>query len=95
MEFSEARRSHLAHVILKAFVDEGLATVEEGRDRWILSEIKNVFEREHALDVRIDAAARRKIDTLSRLVPVGSPEWDVLYRKYYEEESRRLKSSGG
>lgn len=95
MEFSEARRSHLAHAILKAFVDEGLATVEDGRDRWILSEIKNVFEREHALDVRIDAAARRKIDTLSRQVPVGSPEWDVLYRKYYEEESRRLKSSGG
>ena len=92
MEFSEARRSHLAHAILRALVDEDLAEVEEGRDRWILSEIKNVFEREHAIDVRVDAAARRKIDSLSRQVPVGSPEWDVLYRKYYEEESRRLKS---
>lgn len=95
MEFSEARRSHLAHAILKALEDDGLAAVEPGRDRWILSEIKKVFEREQALDVRIDAAVRRKIDSLSRQVPTGSPEWEVLYRKYYEEESRRLKSAGG
>ncbi len=95
MEFSEARRSFLAHAILEALVDEGLADVEPGRERWILSEVKKVFEREQALDERVDLAARRKIDSLSRQVPVGSPEWEVLYRKYYEEESRRLKSGGG
>ncbi|HEX6768600.1 MAG TPA: DUF507 family protein [Candidatus Binatia bacterium] len=32
---------------------------------------------------------RQKISTLSRHVPPGSREWDVLYRKYYEEESRK------
>jgi len=95
MEFSEARRSHLAHAILEALTREGLAEVDSGRDSWILREIKDVFEREHAIDMRIDAAARRKIDSLSRVIPLGSPEWDVMYRKYYEEESRRLKSSGG
>ncbi len=92
MEFSEARQSHLAHAVLQALVDENLATVEEGRDSWILREIKKVFEREHDLDVRIDAAARRKIDSLSRQVPTGSPEWEVLYRKYYEEEALRHRS---
>ena len=38
---------------------------------------------------------RKKIASLSRNVPLGSPEWDILYRKYYEEESRKSRSTGG
>ena len=38
----------------------------------------------------IDAAARRKIDTQQRKIPEGSAEWEILYRKYYEEEMRNL-----
>jgi hypothetical protein len=34
---------------------------------------------------------RRKIQSLSRNVPVGSREWDILYRKYFEEESRKQR----
>jgi hypothetical protein len=29
---------------------------------------------------------RRKLESLKRGVLEGSSEWDVLYRKYYEEE---------
>jgi len=29
--------------------------------------------------------------TLSRQVPQGSREWDILYRKYHEEELRRQR----
>jgi len=25
-------------------------------------------------------------------VPEGSPEWDVLYRKYYDEEAAKYRS---
>lgn len=94
MQFSEARSSYLAHAILEAFQAEGIARLQSGRERWVLNEIKRVIENEHALDARIDAAVRRKIDSLSRQVPPGSPEWDVLYRKYYEEEARRLRGPG-
>jgi hypothetical protein len=38
----------------------------------------------------VDAAARRKIDSQQRRIPEGSAEWDILYRKYYEEELRTL-----
>ena len=38
----------------------------------------------------VDAAARRKIDSQQRRIPEGSAEWDILYRKYYEEELRSL-----
>ena len=38
----------------------------------------------------VDAAARRKVDSQQRKIPEGSAEWEILYRKYYEEELRSL-----
>ena len=38
----------------------------------------------------IDGAARRKIDSQQRKIPEGSAEWEILYRKYYEDELRSL-----
>jgi hypothetical protein len=32
---------------------------------------------------------RRKIESQKRPIVEGSDEWDVLYRKYYEEEVGR------
>ena len=40
-------------------------------------------------DEAIDALVRRKIETQKRTIQEGSDEWDVLYRKYYEEEVGR------
>jgi hypothetical protein len=36
----------------------------------------------------IDRGARQKIESQKRVIPEGSAEWDILYRKYYEEEMR-------
>ena len=38
----------------------------------------------------IDQAARQKIDTQKRTILEGSQEWDILYRKYYNEEVKKL-----
>ena len=38
----------------------------------------------------IDKAARHKIESQKRSIPEGSGEWDILYRKYYDEEMRNL-----
>jgi hypothetical protein len=38
----------------------------------------------------IDAAARKKIESQQRKIPEGSAEWEILYRKYYDEELRAL-----
>lgn len=34
----------------------------------------------------VDAMARKKVDSQQKKIPEGSSEWEVLYRKYYEEE---------
>ena len=38
----------------------------------------------------VDKAARHKIESQKRGIPEGGPEWDILYRKYYEEEMRSI-----
>jgi len=38
----------------------------------------------------VDKAARHKIESQKRAIPEGSGEWDILYRKYYEEEMRSI-----
>ena len=39
---------------------------------------------------KLDASVRLKITSQKRLIPEGSAEWDILYRKYYNDELRRL-----
>jgi hypothetical protein len=43
-----------------------------------------------AQEAKIDAAARQKIESQRRTILEGSQEWDILYRKYYNEEVKKL-----
>ena len=86
-DLSDNRITALARSALRAIAAEGKIVNERGalvESRRILS---SYFQRGDA----IDAAVRRKIRSLSRKVALGSTEWDVLYRRYFEEESRKRK----
>ena len=39
---------------------------------------------------QIDMAARQKIESQRRIITEGTQEWDILYRKYYNEEVKKL-----
>jgi hypothetical protein len=60
----------------------------EGRS---LAETKHVLQDFFQREDHIDEIVRQKIASLSRQVPQGSREWDILYRKYYEEEANRRR----
>jgi hypothetical protein len=38
----------------------------------------------------IDTAARLKISNQRKVIQEGSQEWEILYRKYYNDEVRKL-----
>jgi hypothetical protein len=90
VKFSEARVSYLAHRIVAVLRDEKLAEIDN--ERVMLQEIKRVLAAEQERDAAIDAVVRKKIASLSRNVPPGSREWDVLYQTYAAEERRRNRS---
>jgi hypothetical protein len=83
---SEGRLSYLSHAIMRCIVEEKLGTVRN--DRLFLNETKRVLLDAFSLDGRIDQLARARMP--KRVMP-GSREWDVLYRKYYDEERRKLE----
>jgi len=84
---SESRVSHLAHLVLESLTKSKLA--EFPADGRALAETKKILQEFFNFEDHLDDAVRQKIATLSRQIPLGSREWDVLYRKYYEEESRK------
>jgi hypothetical protein len=86
---SESRVSHLAHIIIDGLRKGGLA--DFNNDGRALSETKQVLHQFFAGEDGIDDVVRRKIQSLGRHVPVGSREWDILYRKYFEEEARKQR----
>jgi uncharacterized protein len=86
---SESRISHLAHLIMDALRRDKLAEFpQEGR---ALVETKQALNEFFQREDQLDDLVRQKIQSLSRQVPVGSREWDILYRKYYEEEIRKQR----
>jgi len=38
----------------------------------------------------IDGSVRQRITSQKRTIPEGGAEWDILYRKYYADELRKL-----
>lgn len=42
------------------------------------------------IEERVDKASRLKIRTQKREVPEGTEEWDLLHRRYYAEELKKL-----
>ena len=85
---SEDKVSHLSHVVLSVVKKSPLvqAKSEDGR---LLKEIKRVLASELAQEQDIDRKVRAKLGSYSRGIIEGSPEWEVLYRKTFEEESRK------
>ena len=85
---SEDKVSHLSHVILQAVKSSAVVTVK-GEEWRVLKEIKRVLAAELAQEEEIDRKVKAKLASYSRGIVEGSSEWDVLYRKTFEEEMRK------
>ena len=89
MRLSRDKVNKLAHVVTDAVAD--LDEVEFIEDRnTIRLEVRKILEALLMQEARIDVAARQKIEGQKRTILEGSQEWDILYRKYYNEEVKKL-----
>ena len=84
---SDSRITALARLSLRTIAAEG----EILNQRGALVESKRVLGAHFQQGEAMDGMVRRKIASLSRKVVPGSTEWDVLYRRYREEEARKRK----
>ncbi len=88
MRLSDDKISQLTHVALNGLIREKAVSLlkEEGLVR---REIKRVIVKEMKLAADIDESVRRKLQSYSKKIYEGGTEWEVLYHKFFEEESAK------
>jgi hypothetical protein len=89
MRLSRDKVNKLAHVVTDALADLDQVDFIEDRNT-VRLEVRKVLEDLMSQEARVDAAARQKIESQKRTILEGSQEWDILYRKYYNEEVKKL-----
>jgi hypothetical protein len=94
MMLSDDKISHLSHVLLKGLLErKAIVPVEE--DSKLRTEIKRTMVSELKVGEEIDSVVRKKLQSFSKKIAEGSPEWEILYKKFFrEEEIKRGRASG-
>jgi len=89
VRISRDKLNKLAHVVADTLAEVDECEFLEDRNT-IRQEARKALEKLLEDETRIDSAARLKIATQRRIIPEGSQEWDILYRKYYNDEVKKL-----
>jgi hypothetical protein len=87
MKLSREKVMHISHQILNYLNnDEEIEFYADPQE--IRTQIFQMISDEMRADEAIDALVRRKLETQKKYQE-GSDDWDVMYRKYYEEEAAK------
>jgi hypothetical protein len=89
MRLTREKTMRLSHVVTDVLVASEEVEFVEDRDtirQKAVQILQDLLKEEEAVDAEI----RRKISSQKKEVLEGSEEWDLLYRKYYAEEMRRM-----
>ncbi len=89
MRLTREKTMRLSHVITHVLVSSEEVEFVEDRDtirQKTVQILQELLKEEEAVDTEV----RKKISSQKKEVLEGSEEWDVLYRKYYAEEMRRM-----
>jgi len=89
MRLSREKVNKLSHLVTEELVRlDDLEFIEDRNT--IRLEIVKILNEELRKEEILDQEARKKIASQKKTVPEGSLEWDILYRKYYAEEVKKL-----
>ena len=92
MRLSHAKINHMANLLIDFLrTDKNVEFFQDDSD--IRMEIVRIINEELKDDEIIDTEVRRKIESQRRDIPEGSEEWEILYRKYYDEEMGRRQKA--
>ena len=89
MRINPDKLNKLAHTVADTLADIDQVGFLEDRNT-IRQEARKALEKLLTDELKLDAAARQKIASQRKIIVEGSQEWDILYRKYYNEEVKKL-----
>jgi hypothetical protein len=88
MMLSDDKISHTTHMLLKGLMEKGLIVLKED-DSLLRREIKRTIVNELKIGEDIDAEVRKKLQSYTKKLVEGSPEWEIMYKKFFEEEDAK------
>ncbi len=92
MRLSHAKINHMANLLIEYLRnDTSVEFFQDDSD--IRMEMVRIINEELKDDEVIETEVRRKIESQKRDIPEGSEEWEILYRKYYDEEMARRQKA--
>ena len=89
MRVNRDKLHKLAHTVADTLAEIDQVGFLEDRNT-IRQEARKALETLLTDEARIDQAARLKIANQRKIIMEGSQEWEILYRKYYNDEVRKL-----
>jgi hypothetical protein len=89
VRISDDKVNKLAHTVADTLAEIDECDFLEERNT-IRQEARKALEKLLAEETKLDASARLKIASQRKIIVEGSQEWDILYRKYYNDEVKKL-----
>lgn len=89
-KLSREKVNHLSHVIARSLSEDDLIEFHDDANE-IRLVVLRVIQSELKRDSDIDHVVRKKIEGHRRPILDGSREYDILYKKYFEEEISRFR----
>lgn len=89
--FTADKISHIAHLVADTLYDDDLLDFPDEDDgpKTFKKIFMDYFQRENDIVEKV----RKKIQSMSDAPFEGSRDWDALYRRFFEEEMKRLGHS--
>jgi hypothetical protein len=89
VRISRDKLNKLAHTVADTLAEVPECDFLEDRNT-IRQEARKILEKLLLDEMKLDAGARQKIASQRKIIVEGSQEWDILYRKYYNDEVKKL-----
>jgi hypothetical protein len=89
MKLSRDKINDISHKIVSALRKSREFRLKRDPNDVRLEMVKTMTEL-LVTEEKVDRAARTKIRTQKREIPEGTEEWDLLHRRYYSEELKKL-----
>ena len=89
MKLSRDKINDISHKLVTALRKSRGARLKKDVNEVRLEMVREITELLH-LEDRVDRAARQKIRSQKREITEGTEEWDLLLRRYYAEEMKKL-----
>jgi uncharacterized protein len=90
MKLSRDKVTDISHKLVDMLRKSHELRLKEKNPNNVRLEIVRVMTDTLTAEERVDRTARQKIRSQKREIPEGTEEWDLLHRRYYSEELKKL-----